>query len=269
MADTVHQEWKPFGREIRKLRVRAGLSQSALGVKMQLTGGMVGHLERATRVPMRDHVDKLDEIFATGGELVQQWLEVRDGRAVLPWFRDSLLMERRCRAISEYHSILVPGLIQTPNYTRVLVAARQLRKTPEEIEEVVKLRADRLPAIRQNRPALWFVVDEVVITRVIGDEATMHEQLAHIMALAEDGTIRFQVIPGDVRRHCGLCSPFRLMTMQDNRKAVRMEHTLGGTSFDKADEVEEMAELFGALQAEALSPTRTLDLLKIKMKGLQ
>jgi hypothetical protein len=236
---------------------------------MQLTGGMVGHLERATRVPARDHVDKLDEVFATGGALVQQWLEVRDGRTVLPWFRDSLLMERRSTAISEYHSILVPGLIQIPDYSRVLVTARQLRKTPEEIEEVVKLRSGRLPAIRENRPALWFVVDEIVITRVIGDEETMHKQLAHIAALAEDGTIRFQVIPEDVRKHCGLCSPFRLMTMQDNRKTVHMEHTLGGTSFDKANEVEQMAELFGALQAEALSPTRTLDLLQSTMKGLQ
>ena len=269
MGDKVLLQWKPLGDEILRLRTRTGLSQAELGRKLQLSGGMVGHLERATRAPNREHVDSLDGIFATDGALVRQWIEAVEGKSVLPWFKDALESERRSRKICEYQTILVPGLLQVPEYTRVLVTARQVQKTQEEIEEVVGLRAGRLPNIQAQRPVLWFVVDQIVVDRIIGDEATMYKQLGHIVQLAESDTIRFQVIPGDVRKHCGLCAPFRLMTMRDNRKLVRMEHTLGGTAFDKTEEIEEMAELFGALQAEALSPTRSIELLQTVMEGLR
>ncbi|GAA1118376.1 helix-turn-helix domain-containing protein [Nocardiopsis metallicus] len=269
MSDKVLPEWKPFGTTLRRHRKRAGLSQAEVGEKLALSGGMIGHLERATRVPIRAHVRELDRIFATDGELVQQWLDIVEEKDVLPWFKDALESERRSWKICEYHPILIPGLLQIPAYTRVLVTARQVQKSREEIEEVVELRASRLPNLQPQRPILWFVVDQIVVDRVVGDERIMYEQLEHIVQLAEDDTIRFQVIPDEVRKHCGLCSPFRLMTMRDNRKLVRMEHTLGGTAYDKSDEIEEMAELFGALQAEALSPIRSIQLIQNIMKGLK
>ncbi|MFV2195357.1 helix-turn-helix domain-containing protein [Nocardiopsis sp. LOL_012] len=269
MTDKVHQEWKQFGREVRRNRARTGLSQAEVGKSLQLTGGMIGHIERATRVPSRDHAEKLDTIFATEGEMLKQWLEVIEGRHVLPWFKDALEMERRARAICEYHSILIPGLLQTTDYSRVLIRARLVGASEDEIKELVRVRSERLPKIQPNRPNLWFVVDEIVITRIVGDEKTMVSQLGHIVALAEEGTIRFQVVPGDVRAHCGLCSPFRLMTMRDSRKVVRMEHTLGGATFEKLDAVDEMSALFGALQAEALSPTRSISFIRSVMKGMQ
>ncbi|MFE6387633.1 helix-turn-helix domain-containing protein [Nocardiopsis dassonvillei] len=268
MTDKVHPEWKPFGERLRELRTQARMSQEDIGKALQHTGSMAGHLERATRKPNRTHARKLDRVFATGSELENLWLEVTQGTGVLPWFRDSLEMERRADAISDYHPILVPGLLQTADYARVLITARQVRKTADEIEEVVKLRTSRLHTILPTRPKLWSVVEQSVINRVIGDEKVMLEQLQHVTKLAEQGTIRFQVIPDDVRHHCGLCSPFRLVSM-GGRKAVQMEHTLGGTTFDRAPEVEEMADLFGALQAEALSPRRSLDVLHSTMKGLR
>ncbi len=268
MGDKVLPEWRGFGELLRRHRKRAGFSLAEVGKGLSLSGGMVGHLERATRAPIKAHVRKLDELFATDGELLQQWLDVVEGKDVLPWFKDALESELRSRKICEYHPILIPGLLQTPEYTRVLVTARQVRKTQEEIEEVVELRVNRLPNLTQ-RPLLWFVVDQIVVDRIVGDEEIMYKQLHHIVKLAKDDKIRFQVIPGEVRRHCGLCGPFRLMTMNDNRKIVRMEHTLGGTAFDKDGEIEEMAELFGALQAEALSPIRSVELIQDIMKGLK
>ncbi|MEE2037963.1 helix-turn-helix transcriptional regulator [Nocardiopsis sp. CT-R113] len=267
MADRVLAEWQTFGREVRELRRQAALTQGELGEKLRLTGSMVGHLERATRNPNRDHVRKLDALFATGGTLEALYEDANRDGSVPPWFRDSLELERRADTISDYQPILFPGLLQTDGYARVLITARQVRKTPEEIEEVVELRTGRLPSILPRKPALWAVVEQSVVDRIIGDETIMRKQLRHVIDLAEQGTIRFQVIPDDVRHHCGLCAPFRLMSM-DSRKVVQMEHTLGGTTYDRVHEFEEMAALFGALQAEALSPRRSLDVLRQTMERL-
>lgn len=178
------------------------------------------------------------------------------------------MLERSATHISEYHPILIPGPLQTAGYAQALVTARQVGVLKERIEKIVKIRIERLPAIVPKRPVLWYVVDEIVATRVIGNETVMKEQLAHLVSLATAGTIRFQVIPGDVRMHCGLCSPFRLPTLASGQTVVFMEHTFGGTVFDRPDQVRQMATLFGALQAEALSPSRSIDLVRTTLGGL-
>lgn len=262
MGNRVHPQWKPFGNEIRRLRVQAGLSQAEVGARLQLSGGMIGHLERAARIANRQQVDALENLFATNGELLRQWTETLDDRKVPDWFKDVLVMERRSDEIREYQPILIPGLLQTSDYARVLITARQIRATKEQVDEVVKVRTERLPNIAPNAPALWFVVDEIAVTRVVGDKKIMRDQLGRIVSLAESGTIRFQVIPTEVRRHCGLCSPLRVMTLRGGSKVVHMEHMLGGATFDKPESVEPVLSLFGALQAEALSPGRSTDLIQ-------
>jgi hypothetical protein len=227
----------------------------------------VGALENATRSPKAHHADALDEALATNGELRKLWAEISDSSGAPSWYRDVLALERRSRDIEEYHSILIPGLLQIPGYARTLIHARQVGVPTERIEQAVKARCARLTALPGVR--LWFVVDEVVINRIVGDETIMAEQLQHVMDLAKTGTIRFQVIPGTLRRHPGLCSPFRIFDTANDGMVVRMDHTYGGSTYRDAEQVSYMRSLFGALQAEALSPSQTEDLMARTVEGLR
>ncbi|WP_150252286.1 helix-turn-helix domain-containing protein [Nocardiopsis deserti] len=266
MPPKVQQQWVPFGNEVRRLRNEAGFSQAALGVKLQISAGMVGHIERAVRSATRAQVDKMEVAFATDGELLRLWSEITRNRTVPHWFQDVLLMERKSRRIEEYHPILVPGLLQTAEYAEVLVRSWQPQASDDEVREIVDSRVQRLTVIKERRPALWFIVDEVVVTRAVGSVKIMADQLHQIIGLAQDGTIRVQVLPTRLR-HPGICPPFRVMAL-DTQSVVYAEHALGGQTESNPEEVAKMMVRFGAMQADAMSPDDTVAYLEELQKGL-
>ncbi|GAB2520806.1 hypothetical protein GCM10026982_54710 [Nocardiopsis aegyptia] len=114
MAQKVHKQWVPFGHEVRRNRSELGLSQPELGKLIQVSGGMVGHIERAVRVATRDQVDAMEAVFTTDGALLRMWSEILKYRSVPDWFQNALSTERRADLVHQYQSILVPGLLQTP-----------------------------------------------------------------------------------------------------------------------------------------------------------
>ncbi|OLT26902.1 hypothetical protein BJF83_19955 [Nocardiopsis sp. CNR-923] len=168
-------------------------------------------------------------------------------------------MERKAEQIREYQSILFPGLIQTPDYARVLVKARNPLASEDEVEELVTARTDRIGELRERGSLLWFVVDESVVHKPIGSPKILAEQLQWIENLAQSGTIRFQVLP--LAHHPGLCAPFRLVTLDKRRMVLYAEHAVGGEILESLDLVSETLTLFSAMQAEALSSQASVELI--------
>ncbi|CAL9377379.1 hypothetical protein SUDANB67_00992 [Nocardiopsis dassonvillei] len=260
MAQEVHRKWVPFGKEIRRRRDELGLSLPDVGSRLGVTGSMVGAIERATRIAKRQHVDKLDALFATNGELLQFWKDTRQEGRVHEDFRSALALERKATHIREYQSILFPGLIQTPDYARVLIQARNPQASEDEVEELVIARTARLNELVDRRVTLWFVLDEAVLQRPIGSYQVLLEQLVWVEELVRRGSIRLQALP--LASHPGLCAPFRLVSLDKRRMVLYAEHAVGGEILESAELVAETLTLFSAMQAEALSSQATLDFVQ-------
>ncbi|WP_344165805.1 helix-turn-helix transcriptional regulator [Nocardiopsis rhodophaea] len=268
MVEKGNGAWLRWGTELRRLRERAGKTQDQLGRSVGISRQLIGAFENGTRTPKAEHCDILDRELATGGTLRQLWSELSDTDELSEGFRGVLRMERVARRIREYHPILIPGLLQVPDYSRTLISARQVGIPSERIEAVVKARSERLEAVLPESPALWFVVDEVVITRPIGNRRIMRDQLQHIEKLMSSGKVRLQVIPNDIGHHPGLCTPFRIFELPTGT-LLHMENTFGGQSFREAEKVNRMLSLFGALQAEAYPPRRSIDLIRTALSELK
>ncbi|MEE2041341.1 helix-turn-helix transcriptional regulator [Nocardiopsis sp. CT-R113] len=260
MPQEVHRKWVPFGKEVRRRRDELGLSLPDVGLRLGVTGSMVGAIERATRIAKRQHVDKLEVLFATNGELLQFWKDTRQEGRVHEDFRSALALERKTVHIREYQSILFPGLIQTPNYARVLIEARNPQASDDEVEELVIARTARLHELIERRVTLWFVLDEAVLRRPIGSRDVLVEQLEWVEELVGRGSIRLQALP--LESHPGLCAPFRLASLDKRRMVLYAEHAVGGEILESAELVTETLTLFSAMQAEALSSQATLELVQ-------
>ncbi|WP_143832909.1 MULTISPECIES: helix-turn-helix domain-containing protein [Nocardiopsis] len=265
MVEGARSKWMPFGKEVRRLRGELGLSLSEVGRRLGVTGSMVGAIERAARVPRRGHVDKLDALYATNGELLRFWKDTLQEGRVHEDFRDALALEKKAGHIREYQSILFPGLVQTPEYARALIRARSPQASTEEVEELVRARVSRLEDLR--RTTLWFIVDEVVMRRPIGSVDVLADQLDWIANLVQRGSIRIQALP--LEGNPGLCAPFRLVTLNKHRMVLYAEHVVGGEILEKPELVSETLTLFSAMQAEALSSQATLELITQVKKELQ
>ena len=103
-----------------------------------------------------------------------------------------LQAERSATAISGYRAQAVPGLLQTPDYTRAVLAARG-----------VPLAAERaaLTAARQELltspacPDITYIIDEAALIRPAGSPAIMAAQLAHLRDTAAHPHITIRITP--------------------------------------------------------------------------
>lgn len=181
---------------------------------------MIGKLERVDRIPHREQVEELDTALEAGGVLSRLWKELTNQRHVPSWFRDALALEQQATGIRAYEAIRIPGLSQTADYARSMIREGRITARPEEIDRVVETRTNRLPTIRRNHVALWFVAKEPALPDVVGDETVMREQLRHNLSLVEDGAIRVQILPA-VRASIGMREPFRVMGLSAPPGTVR------------------------------------------------
>ncbi len=114
-----------FGAELRRARVAAGMSQEQLGRELSFSGDLVSKVETCDRTPAPsfaagcDRVfPHLDGLFTRLMELARRW----DG-PYPQWFRDWVEAERVATSLRWWEPMLVPGLLQTPDYARAILGA--------------------------------------------------------------------------------------------------------------------------------------------------
>ncbi|WP_169775409.1 helix-turn-helix domain-containing protein [Streptomonospora alba] len=251
MEEDDRARWRQFGAELHRMRQSSGMTQRQLATKMAMHYTMIGKLERLERSPKREQAEELDRALETGGTLSRLWHELTNRHYVPEWFKDALLLEQRATEIRAYESLRIPGLLQTRDYARVLLEERQVTTPPDQIEQMVETRTERMSMIRSNRPLLWFVIKESAFLDPVGDERVMRGQIRHILDLADEGVIRVQVLPTP-RSSLSLCEPFRVMVLSGTQTVGYVENMLGGGVIDSSPQVQELNSVFGLLAAEGL-----------------
>jgi hypothetical protein len=91
------------------------------------------------------------------------------------WFEDWIDAEGHAAVIRWWEPLLVPGLLQTPEYARALFRAWPTDDDQDKIEQLVLARMDRQRIFECPKPpSFWAVLDERVLRRRIGDAKVMH-----------------------------------------------------------------------------------------------
>ena len=97
-----------------------------------------------------------------------------------------------------WHYEVVPGLLQTEDYARHVIGNYAMIEpiAPAVVERQVSLRIRRQQILTREPPVrLSAVLDESILTRRIGDERTMHDQLRHLADLADRPNISVRILP--------------------------------------------------------------------------
>ncbi|MEU9487234.1 DUF5753 domain-containing protein [Streptomyces decoyicus] len=111
-----------------------------------------------------------------------------------------------------YQSWVIPGLLQTQDYTRaILDTVASVRDTPGDTDEAVAARMERQRVLYTGGRRFAFLMEEWVLRTVIGDSATMVSQLGHLIAMTATPSLSLGVIPmGVVRGNAWPCESFSL-----------------------------------------------------------
>jgi uncharacterized protein DUF5753 len=91
--------------------------------------------------------------------------------------------------------LLIPGLLQTADYARAILAADP-ETTEDQLDDLIAARLERQAILdKPNPPALWVVLDEAVLHRLIGTRKTMYDQLLALADTSCRSNITMQIVP--------------------------------------------------------------------------
>ncbi len=160
-----------------------------------------------------------------------------------------------------YELCLIPGLLQTPEYTTALVTAAQLALSAVEVQNLVVIRMSRQVRLRNPRVQLLAVLDEMALQRMVGDREVMYRQLLHLVECAGRAGIIVRVVPSGVGQHAGWRGPFLLMDYPGEPSIVALEVQGVAVFLEEPDDVADIRLSLANILEHALSPDDSLDLI--------
>ncbi|WP_329560412.1 helix-turn-helix domain-containing protein [Streptomyces uncialis] len=261
-----------FGARLRSAREERGWTQDELADRMGYTGRHISGVETASKPSTRRFAVSADVAFGTVGSaetFERAWREIRHG-ALLEGFPEYVGYEARAVEIRLYNIGIVPGLLQTPAYARVLAdsAVRRGAITPEQAHERVSFLAERQAALVRAKPPMIFVaIDESVIRRNVGGPDVMDAQLAHLIAFSEQANTLLQVAPYEMGERRTFDLPVNLLTLPDRSVICYAESQTQGHLDREAASVLPMLTAYHQLQAESLCQAITVAMINEARKG--
>ncbi|MFG1832858.1 helix-turn-helix domain-containing protein [Micromonospora chersina] len=246
-----------FAGELRRLRGDAGLSQEALGERVNYSASLVAAVEQCRRPPREEFAQRCDEALRAGGLLVR----IRDAlirESLMPWFREWVSIEQEATALRSFQPLVVPGLLQTEAYARALYeGAAQL--AGEEIEQPLAARLARQSVLnRPGPPQFVAVLDYTVLERPVGGPKVMREQLRHLADVGRRPRVHLHVVPRGTGAYPGVNGAFVLATPPDGDDVGYLDNQLHGTIVERTVDVNSLRQIWESVRAEAMPHGATL-----------
>jgi Domain of unknown function (DUF5753)/Helix-turn-helix domain len=178
-------------------------------------------------------------------------------------------LEAAARRVRTYEQQVIPGLLQTENYALAMIRAARSSDSVKEIGRRVHVRLARQSLLTQDDAVdLHVVLDEAVLSRPVGGDDVMRDQLARLIEVHQQPNVTLQVLPFAVGAHAGMDGPFTILDFPDPGDAdvVYAENATGGLFLEKEEELKKYHSIFDALASAALGPEESTRMLAMLMK---
>ncbi|AJC57806.1 putative DNA-binding protein [Streptomyces sp. 769] len=208
-------------------------------------------------------------VVGTDASFELEYRQIKHGN-LLEGFPEYVKREGKAAEIRLYETGIIPGLLQTPEYARVLAdsAARRGTITAEQADERVSFLAKRQAVLQRPRlPAMLVVMDESCVRRRVGGPEVMRAQLDRLVAFAELPNTVLQIAPYDIGERRPFDRPMNLLTMPDLSVIAYAESQLRGHLERDTAAVLPLLTAYHQLQAEALPQAASVAMINEVRKG--
>jgi transcriptional regulator with XRE-family HTH domain len=216
-----------LGAALRRLREQSAQSTEDVARSLRWSKSKVSRIETAAVTVTPEDVRALLRLYDVLTDDVEQLVTLaredkqpgwwRQYSEVLPpEFEGFLGLESEAARILAYESEVVPGLLQTEDYAKRVLAQHPLTVMPYEVQRSTQLRRARQSRLTSDDPvALDAVVNEGALRRMVGDRDVMRAQLAHIVSMSERPNITIRVLPFAVGEHPATHGAFSVLEFPD------------------------------------------------------
>lgn len=273
-------------RALRQAREAKGLTQQQVAEEMEWSLSKVTRIESGeVSISPTDLRVVLPFLGVTDREAVAQLL--RDARVSRRqrWFmadrryRDHLTgptlqliqFETEATAIRYYNPMLIPGVLQTPAYSRAILEHFRGDLSEADVRLRLEARQERQRQLleRPDRPEFLVLLDESVLYREVGGPSVMGHQLERLLQLVQDGTVMARIAPFTEAAPIALMGPFTILDLGDEEDAVLYrEERMTDEIIHAAREISRHRGVFEDLWRVALNDAESAQLMENRSKAM-
>jgi transcriptional regulator with XRE-family HTH domain len=281
---------RQLGRYLRDLRSQAGLTVRAAAKQLERSEPTVWRIEYGQVGVRSVEVQIMCQLYGADAETTAALMALaKETKAkgwwqaygdVVPEYFDLYVgLEAAANRMDWYKTDLVPGLFQTEEYARAVIALDNADKPPAEIERRVQVRMARQSILRRpiDPPLMRVALHESVIRTVVGGSGHMAAQLARLIQASELPNVAIRIVPFGAGLHLGLLTgEFGILRFPVNGRGedsepptVYSESFTGALYLDKPHEVGRYDRAFRQVWDNALDDESSGELLRNTAEGLR
>ncbi|MGW2660205.1 helix-turn-helix domain-containing protein [Nocardia tengchongensis] len=276
---------RQLGRHLRDWRQRSSMSLEDAARRLEVGATTLQRAEKGGNSRIKTYfVEKACELYGVPSEIKDGMVGLAKQAATDTnwWYKFGDLipkdfdvyvsLEAFARKVISYQPELIPGLLQTVDYDRVLLQQVWPDASAEEWDRRGQIKAHRQNiALRKLEPVtLDVVIGEAALRRVVGGPLTMAKQLRRLIELpALHPNIRLRVLSFEAGFPGGSSMPaFVLLHFGEDSTGepeeppvVYLEGAVGGMYLEKDDDIEFHARSYRLMRDASLTEIDTVGLL--------
>ncbi len=254
---------KQLAAELARLRSLAGLDQRQIAAHVGVSQATVSRIERALKLPTRsnvtawanacgataDAVERVTALTEAAHTQVETWRELASRS---PHLQDAVQAnEATAATLRAYSPTVVPGLLQTADYARRVLALTDITGQLD-VAAGVQGRLRRQEALHDPARRFEFLITEAALRRPLGTLTGHAAQLDRIVSLSTLDNVSVAVLPDD---SSAVALPLHGFVIYDDRGEedpfVTVEMVHGYATITEPRDIALYQEVFRRLSAAA------------------
>lgn len=247
-----------FGAEVRRAREAAGMTLADLAAMVPCDASTVSRVESGLLNPTQRFAVTCDEAFPYMAGWFARFYSNSGSWAGAhpPWFHDWIEIESRATVIRSWQPLLVPGLLQTPEYARAVLGWGP--DDGADLDDRVTARIARQAIFdRDEPPGVWILLGETVLSNCVGGPDIMRKQAEHLAQMAQRPRITIQIVSASAGAYGGLSGAFAIGSDGLADTAIYLETGVQGMTVRDPKLIMRAVSVFDYLRSEAMPRSQT------------
>jgi transcriptional regulator with XRE-family HTH domain len=260
---------RELGALLRDLRNGHGWTVDQVAEQLMVSPSKVSRLETGQRGASPRDIRDLSQLYSLDDEQRQQLMDLAsEGRQRAFWQQKNVRsstyigLESEASLIRDAGIGLVPGLLQTADYSRAVLRAIRPELTEAEVEQRLTVRLQRQHLLTAPGSLIFqTVIDEAVLHRVVSPGPVMRSQIEHLLEVSEYPNVDIRVVPFSAGLLPSNTNKFIILSFDAPALAtiVYVEHMTADVYLEHAEDVDAYEATFGIMQEMAATPEETRD----------
>ena len=267
---------RKLSTELRSLREKSGMSGEHVASSLGWSQSKVSRIETGRTPAQPKELKQILDLYGLPEQDHDRYLDLAKGSRVKGWWDDYgdtiprdyatyIELENEASSILTFAPQVVTGILQTEEYARHIIRSALLISPAGEINRRVQVRMERQKRLLGDPSRTFTVVlDEATLTRWVGSDEVMHEQLSHLLESSQRSNVTLQILPFRTGEHPASAGEFTILQFpeEEDEDVVHVEAIGSSLYIEDETTVFRYTLAFNKLCMSALPPSDSMDFIR-------